>query len=140
MLIATFLIRTRSCPESQRPKGGAPWIDPAVARTGRFWAIMLSLAIACLGYAMPFTWLPQFVLTEFPDLNPTLQGLPSTLMGFSICIGRALAGASADRIGPLNTYLIIFLLTSIVTLALWLTATTFAHACAFAVVSCCGEC
>ena len=87
-----------------------------------------------MGYSLPFTWLPQYVLTTFPDLNPTLQGLPSTLMGFSICIGRALAGASADRIGPLNTYLLVFLLTSVVSLSLWLTATTFAHTCVFAVM------
>lgn len=131
-VIATLLIRTRpSSPEAQG--GGGPWVDKVVMSTGRFWAITASLIFAVLGYAMPYTWLPQWVATSFPDIDPTLQALPSTLLGFSVCLGRALAGASADWIGPLNTYLLVYLLTGIVTLALWLTAKTFAHICVFAV-------
>lgn len=40
-------------------------------------------------------------------------------------IGRALVGMVADQIGPLNTYIVVFILSGVVQYALWLTATTF---------------
>lgn len=132
-LIATFLIRTRpSSPEAQG--GGGPWIDKEVCSTGRFWAITCSLLFAVLGYAIPWTWLPQWVTYTLPDLDPTLQVIPQTLMAFCVCIGRALAGATADKIGPLNTYLGVFFLSGVIPLALWLTASSFAHISVFAVI------
>lgn len=59
---------------------------------------------------------------------------PSTALCFSLVVGRALIGILADAIGPLNTYILVFILSGIVQYALWLTATSFAGIIAFVIV------
>lgn len=43
-------------------------------------------------------------------------------------------GAVADKIGPLNTYALVFVLSGVIQLALWLTAKSFVHICMFGVL------
>ena len=43
-------------------------------------------------------------------------------------------GLVADWIGPINTYILVFVLAGAVQLALWLTATSFAQICVFSIV------
>lgn len=64
---------------------------------------------------------------------PADQTSPPTLLGFSVCIGRALVGLVADQLGPINTYILCFFLSGCVQWALWLTAKSFASACVFAI-------
>jgi predicted MFS family arabinose efflux permease len=59
---------------------------------------------------------------------------PTTLLAFSVCVGRALSGYVADQLGPINTYILIYSLSGVVQLALWLTAKSFAQVCVFAVM------
>lgn len=40
----------------------------------------------------------------------------------------------ADQLGPINTYILIYSLSGVVQLALWLTAKSFAQVCVFAVM------
>lgn len=56
------------------------------------------------------------------------------LISFCLAFGRAMIGAVADVIGPLNTYALVFALSGVIQLSLWLTAKSFAHVCIFAVV------
>jgi predicted MFS family arabinose efflux permease len=43
-------------------------------------------------------------------------------------------GFVADRLGPVNTYILVFLLSGCVQFLFWLTAKNFAAICAFAVI------
>ena len=43
-------------------------------------------------------------------------------------------GAVSDKIGPLNTYALVFVLSGVIQLSMWLTAGSFVHICMFGVL------
>ena len=69
-----------------------------------------------------------------PSVGVVLAAVPAVLVSYCLAFGRAMVGAVADRIGPLNTYALVFILSGAAQLSLWLTAKTFAHVCAFAII------
>ncbi|WWC67227.1 uncharacterized protein I206_101134 [Kwoniella pini CBS 10737] len=134
MLLATFFLRTRPTSPEARSGKTAPWVDKEVVKTGAFWSIMIGTVVGTTGYAMPFAFLAQYVRANFPISDPILLALPTTLLAYTLCIGRALVGFVADKIGPLNTYILVFVISGIIQFALWLTAKTFGGVLAFAVM------
>ncbi|GFZ44734.1 hypothetical protein JCM24511_02459 [Saitozyma sp. JCM 24511] len=133
-LLATFLIRTRPTSREAQSTGKGPWVDRRVIRSGKFWSLGLSLIIGVLGYGIPFIYITQWITTTIPDTPSILIAVPTTLLGFSVCIGRAVVGFVADRLGPVNTYILVFILSGCVQFLFWLTAKNFAAICAFAVI------
>ncbi|WVQ72307.1 hypothetical protein IAR50_001857 [Cryptococcus sp. DSM 104548] len=133
MGVSTFLVRTRPTSPEARASGKGPWVDWKVVKTSSFWSLVTGLVIACIGYAMPYNFASQWTSLHFPDLKPILLALPVTLMGFTVCIGRAMIGFVADHLGPINTFILCFLLSGAVQLCLWLTASSFASILVFAV-------
>ncbi|GFZ49823.1 hypothetical protein JCM24511_07226 [Saitozyma sp. JCM 24511] len=132
-LLATSLIRTRpSSPEAQG-RGRGPWVDKVVPRSSIFWSITLSMLVATLGYAVPFIYLAQWMAVFFPQTLGVATAVPTTLLAFSVCFGRALVGFAADQLGPFNTYILVFFLSAAVQFCLWLTARSFAAVCVFAI-------
>lgn len=133
MLVSIFLIRTRpTAPEARAARG--PLFNGAVFRLSEFWSIALSLLIAIIGYSTPYTFLASWVAERFPNLTGMAATGPVSVLAFSVCIGRALVGFCADYVGPLNTYISVFILSGVIQLALWLTATNLAGTYAFAVL------
>lgn len=130
MAIAIALIRTRPhSPEAQATRG--PWINRAVLSRSEFWAIALSLFVGVIGYGGPFVFLPQWMSLRFPNLSAGQVTVPLTIMGFTVCVGRSGVGLVADYIGPMNTYILVLVLSGVTQYALWLTAKSFAAACVF---------
>lgn len=78
--------------------------------------------------------MPQWISVNLPDTPSFRTAIPTTLLAFSVCVGRALSGFVADRLGPMNTYILIYALSGVVQLALWLTAKSFTQICVFAVM------
>ncbi|WVQ94275.1 hypothetical protein IAU59_001354 [Kwoniella sp. CBS 9459] len=142
MTLATIFIRTRpTSPEAQRaPRtetgtgSKTPWFDREVVRTSEFWSVAAATFVGLLGYGMPYMLLTQYIRSVLPDLDSILIAVPPTLLGYMVAVGRALVGFVADLIGPLNTYILVFLLSGIIQLALWYTARTFAGIMAFAIL------
>ncbi|WVQ82591.1 hypothetical protein IAT38_004721 [Cryptococcus sp. DSM 104549] len=133
MLISIFLIRTRPTSPEGKATGSGPWIDWSVVKTSSFWSLVIGLVVSCTGYAMPYNFTAQWTKLHFPDQPTILLALPVTLLGFTVCIGRAIIGLIADLLGPMNTFILCFILSGVVQLALWLTASTFASILVFAV-------
>ncbi|ODN73845.1 hypothetical protein L202_07369 [Cryptococcus amylolentus CBS 6039] len=133
MTVSTMLVRTRPTSPEGRATGKGPWVDWRVVKTSSFWSLVIGLVVACTGYAMPYNFTSQWTRLHFPELRPILLALPVTLMGFTVCIGRAIIGLVADYLGPLNTFILCFLLSGAVQLCLWLTASSFASILVFAV-------
>ncbi|WRT63305.1 uncharacterized protein IL334_000210 [Kwoniella shivajii] len=134
MLIAVVFIRTRPTSPEARSGKTAPWVDKEVVKTGAFWSIFFGTIVGTIGYGMPFNMLAQYVKVKFPEIDPILIALPVTLLAYMVCVGRALVGFVADRIGPLNTYILVFFVSGIIQLCLWLTATSFGAVLAFAII------
>ncbi|OCF43102.1 hypothetical protein I317_03071 [Kwoniella heveanensis CBS 569] len=136
MTLATIFIKTRpTSPEAQRAPGTkSPWFDREVVRTSEFWSIASATFIGLLGYGMPYMLLTQYIRSVLPDLDSILIAVPPTLLGYMVAVGRALVGYVADLIGPLNTYILVYILSGIIQLALWYTAKTFAGVMAFSIL------
>ncbi|WVR03180.1 hypothetical protein IAU60_000171 [Kwoniella sp. DSM 27419] len=135
MGLATIFIRTRpTAPEAQRRVGSNPLIDKTVVRTSSFWSLAGSILLGTIGYGMPYMLLTQYVRATLPNLDSILIAVPPTIMGYMVAVGRALVGFVADLIGPLNTYILVFVFSGIIQLALWYTARTFAAVMVFAVM------
>ncbi|OWZ68463.1 hypothetical protein AYX14_01438 [Cryptococcus neoformans] len=134
MSLSTFLIRTRPTSPEGKATGKGPWIDWAVVKTSSFWSLVIGLVVSTTGYAMPFNFTAQWTRLHCPNLDTILLALPVTLLGYTVCIGRALIGLVADFLGPMNTFILCFFLSGVVQLCLWLTASSFASVLVFAVV------
>lgn len=134
MSLSTFLIRTRPTSPEGKATGKGPWIDWAVVKTSSFWSLVIGLVVSTTGYAMPFNFTAQWTRLHCPNLDAILLALPVTLLGYTVCIGRALIGLVADFLGPMNTFILCFFLSGVVQLCLWLTASSFASVLVFAVV------
>ncbi|WVF66656.1 hypothetical protein IAT40_001397 [Kwoniella sp. CBS 6097] len=136
MTLATIFIKTRpTSPEAQRAPGSKnPWFDKEVVRTSEFWSIASATFIGLLGYGMPYMLLTQYIRSVLPTLDSILIAVPPTLLGYMVAVGRALVGFVADLIGPLNTYILVFVLSGIIQLALWYTAKTFVGVMVFAIL------
>ncbi|KAK8844679.1 hypothetical protein IAR55_006528 [Kwoniella newhampshirensis] len=133
-LISILLIRTRPTSPEARTAGKGPWIDMTVVGTSAFWSLVLGMFVAVIGYALPFNFLAQWTQLNLPELPTLLLALPVTLLGFTVCIGRALVGFVADKLGPMNTFVLCFFLSGVIQLALWLTAKSLAGICVFGVM------
>lgn len=59
---------------------------------------------------------------------------PATIVSFCLAFGRAMIGAVADKIGPLNAYVLVFALSSIIQAPLWLTAKSYAQIIVFSIL------
>ncbi|WWD06242.1 hypothetical protein V865_004328 [Kwoniella europaea PYCC6329] len=134
MLLAIQFLRTRPTSPEARSGKTAPWVDKDVVKTGAFWSIMIGTVVGTVGYGMPFSFLAQYVRVNYTITDPILLALPTTLLAYMVCVGRALVGFVADRIGPLNTYILVFFLSGVIQLCLWLTAKSFGATLAFAVM------
>ncbi|WWC90128.1 uncharacterized protein L201_005061 [Kwoniella dendrophila CBS 6074] len=134
MLIAAFFLRTRPTSPEARSGKTAPWVDRNVVKTGAFWSIMIGTVVGTTGYAMPYNFLSQYTKANFTINDPILLALPTTLLAYMVCVGRALVGFVADQIGPLNTYILVFFCSGIIQFALWLTAKSFGGVLAFAIM------
>ncbi|WWD22773.1 hypothetical protein CI109_107266 [Kwoniella shandongensis] len=133
-LLSILLIRTRPTSPEARSAGKGPWIDMSVVGTSAFWSLVSGMFVAVIGYAMPFNFLSQWAQINLPELPTLLIALPVTLLGFTVCIGRALVGFVADKLGPMNTFVLCFFLSGVIQLALWLTANSLAAICVFGVM------
>ncbi|KAF2671821.1 MFS general substrate transporter, partial [Microthyrium microscopicum] len=85
---------------------------------------------------------PLFVPPFFLPLYSKAIGLSSSTgaallagFNFSSALGRIISGFLCDRLGPLNTLIISFLMTAISMLALWPASTTLAPLAAFVVIN-----
>nr|XP_019048291.1 hypothetical protein I302_02061 [Kwoniella bestiolae CBS 10118]OCF27221.1 hypothetical protein I302_02061 [Kwoniella bestiolae CBS 10118] len=134
MLLAINFLRIRPTSPEARSGKSAPWVDGDVIRTSAFWSIMIGTVVGTIGYGMPFSFLAQYVRANFTITDPILLALPTTLLAYMVCVGRALVGFVADRIGPLNTYILVFFLSGVIQLCLWLTAKSFGATLAFAIM------
>ncbi|EIW73192.1 hypothetical protein TREMEDRAFT_42241 [Tremella mesenterica DSM 1558] len=133
-LLAAVFIRTRPTSPEARSPAKVPWINKDIMVTSTFWSLAVSLLVAVTAYGVPFNYLPLWVELEMPNISESLKVLPNTLLGFSMTIGRILIGVVADWIGPINAYILVFALSGVIQFAVWLTATTLAQGCVFAVL------
>lgn len=130
MVVCISVLRER--PTSPEAGRGGPMLNTTALRTPSFWSISLSLTVVCLGYPIPFIFITQF--SSNLGISDTLAAVPLTVMSFASVPGRILIGYLADRVGPLNTYLIVVVGSGVLQLTLWLTASSFPQVMAFAVL------
>jgi predicted MFS family arabinose efflux permease len=133
MLVSIALIRTRpTSPEASHGRGSL--INVAAFKHSEFWSIAMSLVVGILGYGVPFTFLTQWVALHFPDASTMGMTAPLTILSFSVIVGRGLVGLAADKVGALNTYICVLVLSGVIQLSLWLTAKSYASVCVFGVM------
>lgn len=113
---AALAIRERT------PQPKVPILDLALFRNIPFSAIFIA------GVTATFT---LFVAPFFLPLFAQSIGLSSSsgaalVAGFNACnmVGRFIAGPVSDRIGPINTFLIIVVLNAVTTFAIWPVSST----------------
>ncbi|WVF69050.1 hypothetical protein IAT40_003824 [Kwoniella sp. CBS 6097] len=134
MIIATLLIRTQPNSPEARAKGKGPWVDKRVWTLLPFHLLALCLLLNTFGYANVFFFITQYVNKIGQPKSDILGALPLSLFNLSAGIGRISIGYASDLIGAMNAMILVCLLSSLFTLTLWLTATTYARVIAFGVI------
>ncbi|WVQ96561.1 hypothetical protein IAU59_003666 [Kwoniella sp. CBS 9459] len=134
MCLATLLIRTQPNSPEARAKGKGPWVDKRVWNLLPFHLLALCLLLNTFGYSNVFFFITQYVNKIGQPKSDILGALPLSLFNLSAGIGRISIGYAADLIGAMNAMILVCLLSSLFTLTLWLTATTYARVIAFGVI------
>lgn len=126
-LPAAWLIKERSPPRN------APFVDWAMFRSLPFVAIFLASAFGTFALFVPPYFLPLFARSAGLS-SRTGAGL---VAGFNACasIGRFIAGPICDRMGPINTFLLVMVLNTLSVLAIWTVSNSIGPLTAFAVIN-----
>lgn len=81
---------------------------------------------------MPFVYISVYAREKFPQISPQLANLPISIMAFASAIGRTTIGFTGDRIGFINAFMLVILVSAFCQAVLWNVATeTYAGLMAF---------
>ena len=110
-LPAAWLVKERT------PLRNAPFAELSMFKSLPFVAIFFSSAIGTFALFVPPYFLPLFAHSV--GLPPSTGA--GVVAAFSACnaIGRFAAGPMCDRVGPLNTFVVVMLLNAVSMLAIW---------------------
>ncbi|TNY17576.1 major facilitator superfamily domain-containing protein [Rhodotorula diobovata] len=134
-LVGFLLIEERRPPlrpgERKVPKR---WLPKGVWKDARFYSLMVSVSVAVFGYLPPFYFITALTKQQCPEYDPdSLVVAAPLIVGSAVCgIGRVFGGFVADRIGPVNTLILSFLVGGLSQLVMWPHITSFGAIMAFA--------
>lgn len=66
-----------------------------------------------------FIYVAVYTHEKLPELPPRLYNLPITVMSFASAIGRTSVGMVADRIGFVNSFILVVFLSAFCQAVLW---------------------
>lgn len=136
MLVGFLLIKVR-LPDSQIETRGhkIQWFDKQYFKDPVFWSFWIALMFAIFGYMTPFVFISIYAREKHPQLSPQLANLPISIMAFASAIGRTTIGFTGDRIGFINAFMLVILVSAFCQAVLWNLATeTYAGLMVFSVL------
>ncbi|TGJ81352.1 hypothetical protein E0Z10_g7424 [Xylaria hypoxylon] len=119
--VASFTVKSRLPPQS-KPFHFAELVQPF--RELRFSLVVVAAFFFFWGLYLPFNYLN--IQAAQQGVNPTLIPYLLPIVNAVSIPGRIIPGILADRIGRFNMMLLIAILSSVITLALWVPGTTTA--------------
>ena len=126
-LPAAWMVKERT------PLRNAPFVELSMFKSLPFVAIFLASAIGTFALFVPPYFLPLFARSA---------GLPSStgagvVAAFNACaaVGRFAAGPVCDRIGPLNTFVVVMILNAVSMLAIWPVSASLGPLIVFALIN-----
>lgn len=72
---------------------------------------------------IPFVFISVYTREKHPHISSQLSNLPIPIMNFASAIGRTTVGLTADRIGFMNAFMIVILISAFCQAVLWNVAT-----------------
>ncbi|KAF8714623.1 Major Facilitator Superfamily, partial [Rhizoctonia solani] len=124
MLVGFSLIKTRfPASQIQNKQNKIVWFDKQYFKDPVFWSICSSLMFTMFGFLVPFVFISVYTREKLPQLSDQLTNLPIPVMNFASAFGRTAVGLMGDRIGFVNTFILIVLASSFCQAVLWNVAT-----------------
>jgi hypothetical protein len=71
------------------------------------------------GYMTPFVFISVYSREKLPQISAQLANLPISIMSFASAIGRTTVGLTGDRIGFMNAFILVILMSSFCQAVLW---------------------
>ncbi|CAE6482419.1 unnamed protein product [Rhizoctonia solani] len=120
MLVGFSLIKTRfPASQIQNKQNKIVWFDKQYFKDPVFWSICTSLMFTMFGFLVPFVFISVYTREKLPQLSDQLTNLPIPTMNFASAFGRTAVGLMGDRIGFVNTFILIVLASSFCQAVLW---------------------
>ncbi|KZT66417.1 MFS general substrate transporter [Daedalea quercina L-15889] len=101
LVLANFMLSTRLPSAKQRPPGAPSPSVAKVATDGPYIVVLLSIFLGLWGLLYPYFYLQLWVSSQ--GLSQTLAFYSVAILNAGSTLGRASAGALADRIGAFNS-------------------------------------
>lgn len=119
--------------KQRTPQPLSPILDVALFKSIPFSAVFIAGATATFTLFIPPFFLPLFA--ESIGLSSNVGA--GLVAGFNACttIGRFIAGPLCDRMGPLNTFVVVGALNAITIFAIWPVSSTFAPLILFVILN-----
>ncbi|CEL63632.1 hypothetical protein RSOLAG1IB_10910 [Rhizoctonia solani AG-1 IB] len=120
MLVGFSLIKTRfPTSQLQNKNRKIVWVDKQYFKDLKFWSFWAALLFAVFGYMTPFVYISVYTREKIPQISDQLANLPIPIMAFASTIGRTTVGLTGDRIGFLNAFILVILISSFCQAVLW---------------------
>ncbi|CEL58613.1 Monocarboxylate transporter 10 OS=Rattus norvegicus GN=Slc16a10 PE=1 SV=1 [Rhizoctonia solani AG-1 IB] len=120
MLVGFSLIKTRfPTSQLQNKNRKIVWMDKQYFKDPKFWSFWAALLFAVFGYMTPFVYISVYTREKIPQISDQLANLPIPIMAFASTIGRTTVGLTGDRIGFLNAFVLVILISSFCQAVLW---------------------
>lgn len=71
------------------------------------------------GYMPPFIFISVYAREKLPHISTQLANLPISIMSFASAIGRTTIGLTGDRIGFVNAFILVILISCFSQAVLW---------------------
>lgn len=85
------------------------------------------------GYATPYFFISVFAKEKNPNISTFISTVPILVMNYSAMCGRILVGLGADKIGPVNTFMLSIAVSGLTQVLIWNFASSLASILVFAV-------
>ncbi|KAB5590702.1 Monocarboxylate transporter 10 [Ceratobasidium theobromae] len=120
MLIGFSLIKVRIPPSQVAARDHKiQWFDKQYFKDPVFWSFWTALLFAVFGYMPPFIFISVYAREKLPHISTQLANLPISIMSFASAIGRTTIGLTGDRIGFVNAFILVILISCFSQAVLW---------------------